>query len=276
MVEDIELLVTLQGLDLRAGELKKEIALLPKDIAAIEKTLEGHRKRLEANKATLAVALKERKQADLDVQANKQKVEKLREQMMSAKTNEQYRAFQTEIEYCEQAIKKIEDRVLEMMDGLEALEKNVKAADAALKAENGQVEAQKSEARNRSAEDQAKLAAIMAERKGAMEKLTGQGASLYERLCRRYPAGPVITDATKGQCGACHLTLRPQLFQDLRRRDKLIVCESCGRLVFYNPPAIVDEPPMPAAPVQAATRTRQRREAATPATGPAGRRVDMS
>ena len=39
-----------------------------------------------------------------------------------------------------------------------------------------------------------------------------------------------------GRCSACHLALRPQFFQDLRRNEEVMFCESCGRILFYTPP----------------------------------------
>jgi len=35
--------------------------------------------------------------------------------------------------------------------------------------------------------------------------------------------------------------LRPQFYQDLKKGEQLLVCESCGRLLYYNPPADVAE-----------------------------------
>ena len=32
------------------------------------------------------------------------------------------------------------------------------------------------------------------------------------------------------------ITLRAQFAQDLRKGDQLMFCESCGRILFYNPP----------------------------------------
>ena len=46
--------------------------------------------------------------------------------MLQAKTNEQYRAFQNEIGYCETEIRKSEDRILDLMGEAEPLEKNAK------------------------------------------------------------------------------------------------------------------------------------------------------
>ena len=30
--------------------------------------------------------------------------------------------------------------------------------------------------------------------------------------------------------------LRPQYLQDLRKGEQLLTCESCGRILIYNPP----------------------------------------
>jgi len=44
-----------------------------------------------------------------------QKISKLKGQMVEAKTNEQYRAFQSEIDFCQAEIRKLEDRILDLM-----------------------------------------------------------------------------------------------------------------------------------------------------------------
>src|SRR5579862_7975122 len=112
MHPDVSLVSHLQSLDQQAAVLEKEVAALPKHIAAIEKTLESHLRRLEADKAALSANLKDRKKLEGDVQVHQQKISKPRDQMLGAKTNEQYRAFQHEIEYIEKEIRAAEDRVL--------------------------------------------------------------------------------------------------------------------------------------------------------------------
>src|ERR1700722_19053028 len=149
MHPDTNLVIQLQSLDQHAAALEKEVAALPKHIAAIEKTLEGGLRRLEVDKAALAANQKERKKIDGDIQTNQQKISKLRDQMLGAKNNEQYRAFQHEIDYAEKEIRKAEDRILELMAESETLDGNVKKADAALKEEKKVVEAEKTAARAR-------------------------------------------------------------------------------------------------------------------------------
>src|SRR5271169_4092314 len=143
MHPDTHLVIHLQSLDKRISGFEKEIAALPKHIAAIEKTLESHVRKLEADRAALVANQKERKKLEGDIQMNEQKISKLRDQMLGAKTNEQYRAFQHEIEFIEKEIRAAEDRILERMAESEALDANVKKAEVALKEEKTSVEQEK-------------------------------------------------------------------------------------------------------------------------------------
>ncbi len=235
MHPDTRLVIQLQSLDQRAAALEKEVAALPKHIAAIEKTLEAHLRRLEVDKAALVANQKERKKIEGDIQMNEQKISKLRDQMLGAKTNEQYRAFQHEIEYIEKETRKAEDRILELMTESEALDGNVKNADAALKEEKKLVEGEKATARERTAVNQAQLEQLRGERGEVAAKLPRATLAAYDRIRKKHN-GSVVAEAAGGRCTACQITLRPQYFQDLRRGDQVMFCESCGRIVYYNPP----------------------------------------
>src|SRR5258708_12817916 len=148
MLPDITSAVRLQEVEIRLTELAKEIASLPKHIAEIEKKLESHERKLEADRAALTANQKDRKRLEGDIQVQQQKISKLKDQMLEAKTNEQYRAFQHEIEFCEKEIRGAEDRILELMGESEPLERNVKIAEGALKQEKAQVHAQKHQPRH--------------------------------------------------------------------------------------------------------------------------------
>src|SRR5579883_861543 len=235
MTGEMEQVTRLQSLDLRIAEFEREIATLPKHIAQIEKALDSHIRRLEADRAALAANQKERKRLEDDNKAEGQKISKLKDQMLGAKTNEQYRAFQHEIEFCEQAIRKAEDRVLDLMAEAEPLDANVKKAEAALKEEKQHVEAEKASARERTAADQKLLDQARAERKTLVAAIKPQTYSTYERIRKKWH-GIAVAEVVDGRCSACQIMLRPQFFQDLRHSEHMMVCESCGRILYYNPP----------------------------------------
>ncbi len=239
MTADLELVTRLQTLDLKIAELQREISALPKHIAQIEKALDSHVRRLEADRAALTANQKERKSLEDDVKVQQQKISKLRDQMLQAKTNEQYRAFQHEIEYAEKEIRKHEDRILDLMGEAEPLDANVKKAEVALKEEKQQVEGEKNRAREATAKDQKQVTEFEAERKQIMPKLPREILSAYERIRKKWH-GIVIAEVIDGRCSACQISLRPQFFQDLRRGEQLMFCESCGRFLFYNPPVSLE------------------------------------
>ena len=234
MLQDLALALRLQALDRKIANLENEIATLPKHIASIEKQLESHTRRLEIDRAALNANQRDRKRLEGEIQMHEQKISKLKDQMMQAKTNEQYRAFQNEIAYIEAEIRKAEDKILDLMEQSEPLEKNVKAAENELKAQQQRVEAEKKRARERTAEDQKELARVREERNSVAAQMTPEFYAKYERIRKKTKNTP-IADATEGRCDACQIALRPQFFQDLRRGDQIMFCESCGRILTYNP-----------------------------------------
>jgi len=232
--------VRLQDLDNRVAELTREISALPKHISEIEKKLETHQRKLEADRAALSANQKDRKKAEGDIQLQEQKISKLKGQMLEAKTNEVYKAFQNEIEFCQKEIRKSEDRILELMTESEPLEKNVKAAEIALGEEKKGVEAEKQLARERTAVDQKALDELNGERKGIVAGITPAVYRNYERI-RKGRKGVAVAEAVDGRCAMCHMAMRLQFFQDLRKGDQVMVCESCGRIMYYNPPIPVED-----------------------------------
>jgi len=235
----LEQVSKLQNLDLRILELKREVAQLPKQIAEIEKQLEAHAKKLDTEKGVLTANQRERRQKELDIQTAQQKISKLKDQMLLAKNNEQYRAFQHEIDYAQNEISSAETRILELMEESEPLEKNVKAADVALAAERKQVEAQKAQAKEQTTADEKEIS----ERAGEMRKLLAEMPAPLKQTCERirkkHNSPLVMAEVVDGRCTVCRIALRPQHYQDLKVRDDIQYCESCGRIMFYKPPTQV-------------------------------------
>jgi uncharacterized protein len=240
MLPDIEHAIRLQILDDRVAVLAKEIAALPKHIAEIEKKLEAGQRRLEHDRAALSANQKERKRLEGEIQAGEQKISKLKTQMMDAKTNDQYRAFQHEIDFCGLEIRRHEDRILELMGESEPLDKNVKAAEAGLAAEKKGVEAEKAASRERTAADQKEIETLTAERTGIVAAMTPKVASEYERI-RKGRLGVAIAEVLQGRCSKCNIQLRPQFLQELKRGDSIMICESCRRMLYWNPPQSVQD-----------------------------------
>ncbi len=240
MLPDVEAAVRLHDIDGRIAVLQKEIAALPKHIAEIEKKLSSHERRLEIDRLALSANQKERKSLEGEIQTAEGKISKLKGQTLEAKNNEQYRAFQNEIDYCTKEIRSCEDRIIELMSASEPLDANVKSAEAALKEERKGVDAEKAEAEKRVALSRKNLEALNAERKVEIAAMAADVAKAYERI-RKARGGIAVSEALDGRCRQCHITLRPQFMQELKRGEKVMFCESCTRMLYWNPPKRVED-----------------------------------
>lgn len=240
MSPDIRLLLAIQSLDDTIAELSAEIDSLPKHIADIEKKLHAHQLRLKADKDALAANQKKNRDLEGEIGDARGKISKLKGQMLQAKTNEQYKAFQHEIDFHENAIRASEDQQLALMEQAEALAANVATAEAALKVEQASVAAEKAEAEKRVAAARAAREKDQAERKGLVSQLSKDVLRNYENMKQR-GRKQVVAGVTGGTCGACHLTVRLQVVQELALTDQLHRCDTCGAYLYVMEVTAVDE-----------------------------------
>jgi predicted nucleic acid-binding Zn-ribbon protein len=240
MNSDLQNLIELEKVDRETARLSDEVSALPKRIAEIEHKLSDAKAQVEQAKNAIRMQDSRRRQHESEIQSLQSKISKFRDQSLDVKTNEQYKALMHEIQFAEQEIRKNEDKILEIMEGNELLERQVKATESELKTQSAAVEKEKSEARILTEQDEKKLAELKAERLRLREGI-GEGAlATYDRVARARKTG--LAEARSQLCGACHVMLRPQTWNDLKSAEKLITCESCGRILYYDP---AHEPPPP-------------------------------
>jgi predicted nucleic acid-binding Zn-ribbon protein len=233
MHPDLPLLMELQAVDKEITRLNAEIASLPGHIAKIEAKLKSHVEQVEQDRKTLAAHHKERKDFEREIAAVREKISKYREQMTAVKTNDQYRALQSEIEFAETSIKQFEEKILEKMVLDEGLEGAVKKAQAALDTEQAAVEKEKVVVNERTRRDQAALTEKRQQRQGIVAQITELSYSEYTRLSRKPPA---IAEIRNGACMGCRVRLRPQAINELLSNSTIRYCESCHRIWFFVAP----------------------------------------
>jgi len=51
-----------------------------------------------------------------------------------------------------------------------------------------------------------------------------------------------LAEAREQRCTACYVLLRPQKWNEVKAGGEVMTCDSCGRILFYDPS---HEPPQP-------------------------------
>jgi len=233
MLPDIENLLKLQDVDKEIRRLRDEIAELPKRVAVIEQKLAGTKAQLEKAQAAVKADEASRRKYETNISDLRGKISKYRDQSLDVKTNDQYKALLHEIQFAEKEIGTNEDKILELMVNADSRDKEVKAAQAELKAETTEIEKEKEQARQRTAEDENLLAEAKANRDqlrgGVREDLLRQ----YERVSKFRGSG--IAEVRDQKCMGCMVMLRPQTYNEVRSGKDVVICDSCQRVLYFNP-----------------------------------------
>ena len=233
MNADLERLIKLEQVDREIGRLSAEVAALPKRVADIEHQLSDAKAKVEQAKTAMKSQEQKRRSLESDIQSYQQKIGKFRDQSLDVKTNEQYKALMHEIEFAQ-------DKVLEIMEGGELFDRQVKASETELKTQSAQVDREKEEARALTSKDEARLKELQGERGGLRSGVNEDLLSLYDRVLKARKTA--LAEAREQRCTACYVLLRPQKWNEIKAGTEILTCDSCGRILFYDP---AHEPPPP-------------------------------
>jgi hypothetical protein len=238
----LEKLVALHHLEVALARVEADLAELPKKRRALEERLAADRARFDAAKAAAEASGKARKQHETAVQDLETKRSKYKGQLMDVKTNKEYTAMLHEIEGVEREIRSREDLVLEEMEKAEGLAADVRREEGAFKEIERDTKVERAEIDARETKLSAEASRIRAEREAAFASLPEDVQTLYARVARK--RGTAVAEAKEGECQTCHVRMRLQVWVELRQSDTLFQCESCNRILYYEPPppTVVVEP----------------------------------
>src|SRR5216684_5964382 len=232
MLPDIENLLKLQDAHKEIRRLREEIAELPKRVEAIEQKLAGTKAQLEMAQASVKADEAARRKHETSIQDLRGRISKYRDQSLEVKTNDQYKALLHEIQFAETEIAANEDKILELMVNAEVREKEVKAAEAELKEETAEIEKEKKIAHDRTAQDEKELAEWTEKRDAARAAVDPDLLRHYDRVLKFRGSG--LAEVRDQKCMGCSVVLRPQTYNEVRS-GKLIFCDSCQRILYYDP-----------------------------------------
>jgi hypothetical protein len=233
MSPDLIQLIELQQVEKEIAKLRAEIADLPRHVQAIEAKLADAQQRVAKAQAAIKADEIARRKHESEIQGHNEHISKFREQSLAVKTNDQYRALMHEISFAEQEIRKLEDKILEAMIDADAKQQDLKKAQQDLKEDSAAIEKEKAHARAKTAEAEAQLGVQAAHRQKLRSGLDADLLAHYDRLTRA--RGTALAEAREQRCTACQVLLRPQVFNEVRMEARTVYCDSCSRILYYDP-----------------------------------------
>ncbi|MFN7975343.1 MAG: C4-type zinc ribbon domain-containing protein [Acidobacteriota bacterium] len=195
----------------------------------VDSLVSGAREAIEAGR-------REKRRLEGEIETIKTKVAKYRDQLMTVKTNKEYAALLHEIEEANALIRRVEDRILEGMEQEEKLGSELRAKEAERSDAVRELTVEKAKSAEQVAVLQKELAELEVERQQLRGGIERETLGHFDRVFNL--RGGVAVVGVKGEtCEGCRVRIRPQVLAEMRRRDRLHICDNCKRILY-----IVDAP----------------------------------
>lgn len=234
--KQLETLAVLQGIDL---EVKGRATARTQRLEEIE-TREGEIARLAAEVKALKEAWEEkdevRRAKEQTLHDAGRKATGKRMRMGQVKNIRELQALQREIAQIKESNAILEEELIEVLSDLEDQEGVWKRKEEDLQGLRSDWDDRKGALKEEIAEIEGRIAQTRKVRDETASRLDADLMGKYELLFDRR-GGTALVTVSSAICQACYMNIPPQLWNEVLRNERVNLCPSCQRILFYNPPA---------------------------------------
>ncbi len=232
--EQIKILVELQKIDSEIYHLKKEVASHPVLKQKIEVDFEKKKTHLKASEEELKAVQLKQKQKEGDLQVKEEKIKKLQAQLYQLKSNKEYTTMDMEIKGLKADNSVLEEEILKLLDVVDQTKAKSVIEKELLAVEEKKYKEELNRLSHRASEIQVELSTREEKRKAYAPNIDTKLIAQYEKILKGRE-GLALVPVRNNSCGGCHMELPPQVVNEIQLQDKLIVCESCARILYWSP-----------------------------------------
>lgn len=231
---DFDLIIQLQHLDSDVHATTQVLEAIPRLIQDIDKKIQAGSKSVAEAKDKVSQNQKKRRDLETEVKDVKGQIGKYKRQLNEVKTNKEYTSFLKEIEEAQHKIDGLEEAIIAEMLAADDLEEEIKAATLKQGQEEANLRKERSVLDEKARELEKKKARLIAEREALLPQVPPEQMRLYEAIFLK-KGGIALSPVKDDFCAMCHMRIRPQMLNEIRDKSKIILCENCGRILYWPP-----------------------------------------
>jgi predicted nucleic acid-binding Zn-ribbon protein len=230
---DLRNLIALQDLELNITGLQKKTSQIPDTIQNLENEMARIRTKYDQEVARSKELVNRKRALEGQVEMLQTKLSRLKDQLMTVKTNKEYTAMLHEIQGAEDHIRSEEDKILDIMEETEDMESHLKNAEKEMLQKTAEIQAEIEKTKNSAPQFETELARLREERASMESSIESDLLARYRRIAGA-SKGVALAEAKDELCSACHVRIRPQVYAELLRTDNIYACDSCSRILFHR------------------------------------------
>ncbi len=245
MLELTQHLVMIQAVELERTRLTQEIRALPVELSRAESALTAVQKQAAEASAVLIREDQLRTRQEREIAEHRQKAARFRTQLDSVTTPEQASAIEHETQFETSEADRLENDEFASLERTEAQEAVLAKARAEVESLAAALEKTRERVKERQQEFKVQLEALTAERDALRPQIEPEWLARFDRIATARGTG--LARAENQQCSGCRMGVRPQMWNQLRE-GQLMTCDSCGRILYWDPamtPAAKETQPEP-------------------------------
>ena len=233
MRDQLALLIELQKMESDAGRITVRKKDLPVQMGELETKFMGFSVGVETQREQLEELRKRRKEKDNQLRMGQETLKRTRERLLEVKTNREYQSILKEIETLETKNSHMEDEIISLLEELDVFEKGVKTKDADLDVQRRRYEEEKARMANELNSIAEELESCARKSGEIRKKIPAELLRKYEQI-KSATRGVAVVSVWKEVCGGCHMSIPPQLYNELQKSNILITCPNCSRIVYWE------------------------------------------
>lgn len=213
---------------------EKKRDTVPVDLVEVDREYQEKVQTVAALRARLTEAELEKRKAEGELADHKEKLKKYQAQLRNVSSSREYSAALNEIDGVEKLIRSTEDRFLELEEEIEKAKTELEGRESTLPTETEQHEERLKDWRAEQRVINEELASAKEEIKRLDAEIPPRDRAEFYRLVDK-KHGLAVVLVAGNSCSACHVKVRPAAMQILKQGREVIYCDSCKRILYYEP-----------------------------------------
>lgn len=243
---DFDLIIELQRLDSEIHNSSLILEGIPRLVQDIDKKNQAGSKHVADSKDKMSQNQKKRRDLETEVKDIKVQIGKYKRQLNEVKTNKEYTALLKELEESQRKVDTLEEAIIAEMLAADDVEEEIKSALHKQGQDEESLKKERLVLEEKLKETEARFAALAKDREALLPRIPREQMMLYEAILQK-KGGTALSPVTGDFCAMCHMRVRPQMLNEIRDKLKVILCENCGRILYWTTKPEPVKPESPAA-----------------------------